>query len=70
MEYLLGGVLFALFIAAQALALVAIRPVTMQKPWQSESKPNGRRIVTLFRRSIGVAPDSRLSARGRRLLQP
>jgi hypothetical protein len=70
MEYLLGGVLFALFIAAQALALVAMRPVSMQKSLQSESKPNGRRIATLFRRSIDDGPDSQLSARGRRLLQP
>ena len=68
MEYLLGGVLFALFIAAQALALVAIHPVSTEKSLQSEAKPNGGRIVTLFRRSIDAGPDSQLSARGRRLL--
>jgi len=69
MEYLLGGVLFALFIAAQALALVAIRPVSMQKPQQSESQPRGR-ITAPFRRSIGRGSDIGLSVRGRRLLQP
>lgn len=50
MEYLLGGVLFALFIAAQALAPVAIRPVPMPKSRQSASKPGslstrGRRLL-------------------------
>lgn len=69
MEYLLGGVLFALFIAAQALALVAIRPVSMQKPQQSELQPRGR-ITAPFRRSIGRGSDIGLSVRGRRLLQP
>jgi hypothetical protein len=52
MEYLLGGVLFALFIAAQALALVAIRPVSLPKSQQSEWKPaglstRGRRLLQL-----------------------
>jgi len=69
MEYLLGGVLFALFIAAQALALVAIRPVSTQKPQQSEAQPYGR-ITAPFRRSIGRGSDIGLSVRGRRLLQP
>ncbi len=68
MEYLLGGVLFALFIAAQALALVAIRPVRMQK--QSEAQSDGRQTTKGMRRSIGIGPDSGLSVRGRRLLQP
>jgi hypothetical protein len=50
MEYLLGGVLFALFIAAQALALVAMHPVSMPKSRQSRSKPGhmstrGRRLL-------------------------
>jgi hypothetical protein len=49
MDYYLGGVLFALFIAAQALALVAIRPVSLPKSRQSESKPGlsarGRRLL-------------------------
>ena len=68
MEYLLGGVLFALFIAAQALALVAIRPVSMQNPQQSELRPHGG-ITAPFRRSIGRGSDIGLSVRGRRLLQ-
>ncbi len=50
MDYLLGGVLFALFITAQALALVAIRPVPLPKSWQSDSQPaslstRGRRLL-------------------------
>jgi hypothetical protein len=50
MEYLLGGVLFALFIAAQALALVAMRPVLLPTSRQSNSQPvalstRGRRLL-------------------------
>jgi hypothetical protein len=49
METFLGGVLFVVFIAAQALALLAVHPVSIKKP--------------------RVLSDSKLSARGRKLLQ-
>lgn len=69
MEYFLGGVLFALFIAAQALALIAMRPVSMPKSRQFEPKPDGH-LAAGIRRSIRVGTEGGLSARGRRLLQP
>ena len=68
MEYLLGGVLFALFIAAQALALVAIRPVSMQKSLQlriEAERSSHRHAFSPFDRRRA---DSQLSARARRLL--
>jgi hypothetical protein len=68
MEYFLGGVLFALFIAAQALALVAMRPVSMQK--QSETQPDDRQTAKSMPRSPGIGSDGISSVRGRRLLQP
>ncbi|MBS0523771.1 MAG: hypothetical protein JSS04_09055 [Proteobacteria bacterium] len=46
MEYFLGGVLFTLFIVAQALALLAVGPMWMQKPRQSESQPGSGQAVT------------------------
>ena len=46
MEYFLGGVLFALFIAAQALALIAVHPIlTSKESPQSQSRPEPRRIA-------------------------
>jgi len=49
-EHLPGGVLLALFIAAPALALVAMRPVVLPNSRQSNSQParlstKGRRLL-------------------------
>jgi hypothetical protein len=70
MDIFLGGVLFALFIAAQALALIFLHPLRIEKSRRPASQPDNSRSVAKIRDSIRVAPGVGLSERGRRLLQP
>jgi hypothetical protein len=69
MDIFLGGVLFALFIVAQALALIALRPLSIEKSRQPTAQPDDGRPAA-DTRSVRIGPDGVLNARGRRMLQP